>query len=189
VLAIGAQLQLVVGQTTAQFISDLISACGELQFRLIPKVMPMHSLRSDINILNQHYDNTQVEITRVLATMKEHNESGQRDSGRFERLNQSFIFAKERADEIAAERNELWARMNALHRQFLKDMPLELKRLAELQLRVMVELRRDLDVGGDIEIFRLMLRRQLERVDSALDQFDRELFAGGKQDSGDPKNH
>src|SRR5882672_11451780 len=69
VLAIGAQLQLVVSQGSAELISDLISAYGELQLKLIAKVMPMHSVRSAINTCNVQYDNSQGEIKRALAAM------------------------------------------------------------------------------------------------------------------------
>ena len=76
VLAIGAQLQLVSGRGTAQLISYLVSAYGELQLKLVAKALPIHSLRSDINIRKDHYDDTQVEIKRVLAAMVQHNETG-----------------------------------------------------------------------------------------------------------------
>ena len=46
-------------------------------------------------------------------------------------------------------------------------------------MRLLVELRRELDVGGDIEIFRAMMRKQWERADRALDEFDAAVFGSG----------
>jgi len=176
VLAMGAQLQLVVSQGTAQLISDLVSAYGELQLKLVAKVLPLHNVRSDINIRNVHYEDAQAEIKRVLAAMTQYNESGQRDPELFGRLNRSFEFARNRAQQITDERKTLWDQSNSLQRQFLKDLLPELKRIGELQIYVLVELRRELDVGGDIEIFRLMMRRQMERAERAINEFDRTVF-------------
>jgi hypothetical protein len=176
VLAVGAQLQLVVRQETALLISDLISAYGELQLRLIAKVLPIHSARSDINICNDHYENMQVEIKRVLAAMANHNESGQHDPARFDQLNQSFQFANGRAQQLADERSGHWDQMNALQRQYLKDLLPEVKRIGEMQIHVLVELRRELDVGGDINIFQQIMRKQMECAERAVDEFDRAVF-------------
>ena len=184
VLAIGAQLQLVVSEGTAQLISDLISAYGELQFKLIAKVLPMHNLRSDINIRNVHYDNTQVEIRRVLASMTQYNESGQRDPELFDRLNKSFDYARNTAQQIAEERVALWDRNNALQRQYMKDLLTELKRMGELQTHLLVELRQELDVGGDIENFKRMMRKQMERAEQGIDEFDRNVFGGAAAEQG-----
>ena len=181
VLAVGAQLQLVVRQETAQLISDLISAYGELQLRLIAKVLPIHGVRSDINICNEHYENMQVEVKRVLASMTNHNESGQRDTARFDQLNRSFEFANGRAQEMAGKRSGHWNQMNALLRQYMKDLLPEVKRIGEMQIHVLVELRRELDVGGDIDVFQQMMRKQMERVEQAVDEFDRAVFGA---DSG-----
>lgn len=177
-LAIGAQLQLVVSQGTAQFVSDVISAYGELQMKLIVKVGAMHNLRSDINIRNAQHDSAQAEIKRVLALMTQFNESGQRDPAQFERFNRSFQFARDVSQEAADERSAFWDQLNALHRQYLKDLMPEVKRLAELQTRLLVELRRELDVGGDIEVFRRIMQAQMERAERALDEFDRNLYGG-----------
>lgn len=163
-------------QSDSVIVSDLVSAYGELQMKLVAKVLPIHSLRSDINIRNAQYEDTQVEIKRVLAAMVQHNESGQRDAEAFARLTRSFEFARDRAKQLTDERAVLWDKSNALQRQFLKDLLPELKRIGELQVNVLVELRRELDVGGDIEIFKQTMRQQMERVEMAIDDFDRAVF-------------
>lgn len=179
VLALGAQLQLVVRPDTAPLISDLISAYAELHLKLIAKVMPMHKVRIDINICNEQYENTQVEIKRLLAEMANLNESGQRDPVRFGQLNQSFDFANGRAGQLADERSAHWAEFNALQREYMKDLIPELKRLGELQIHVLVELRRELDVGGEIETFKNIMETQMQRVEQAMNEFDRNVFGVG----------
>jgi hypothetical protein len=60
-LAVVAQMQLVVNQSTAQIIGDLVSFYGELQIRLLVKVAPIHSLKSNIETLSALYENSQTE--------------------------------------------------------------------------------------------------------------------------------
>lgn len=181
-LAVGAQLQLVVSQATVQIVSDVISAYGALQMKLIVKVAPMHNLRSDINIMNAQYDNAQAEIKRVLALMTQLNESGQRDPERFERLNRSFEFARQVSQEAANARAASWDQTNALQRQYMADLVPELKRLSELQTRLLMELRRELDVGGDIEIIKRIMQKQMERAERAVTEFDSTFYATDKPD-------
>jgi len=136
VLAVAGQLQLVVGQATAQLISDLVSAYGELQLRLVAKVLPMHALRANIDSRNLHYDDAQAEIKRVLAAMTQHNESGPRDSEQFARLTRSFEVARDEAQRVAKEREALWTQIQSLQRQYLRDLLPDVKRIGELQINV-----------------------------------------------------
>jgi hypothetical protein len=55
VLAAAAQMQLVLNQSTAQLISGLVSIYGELQIRLITKVVPIHVLKSNIDTISALY--------------------------------------------------------------------------------------------------------------------------------------
>lgn len=180
-LAVGAQLQLVVSHGTAQIVSDVISAYGELQLKLIAKVMPIQNLRSDIGIRNTQYEHAQTEIKRVLALMTQFNESGQRDAGQFERFNRSFEFARGESQQAADECSVFWDQFNALQRQYMKELIPELKRLGELQIRLLVELRRELDVGGDADIFEQMMQKQMERAERAADEFDRAVYGAATE--------
>jgi hypothetical protein len=63
----------------------------------------------------------------------------------------------------------------------LKDLIPEMKRLAELQIRLLVELRRELDVGGDIESFRNIMQEQMRRAEQALSEFDRNVFGDARE--------
>ena len=120
-LAIGAQLQLVVSQETARLVSEVIAASGELHLRLIPRVLPMHQLRSNIKIRDVLYENAQAEVNRILAAMTQLNESGHRDAAQFNRLNSSFEVAS-RASELATnERSAFWGQANALQREYIRD--------------------------------------------------------------------
>ncbi len=110
--------------------------------------------------------------------MTQFNETGQRDTVQFERLNSSFEIAREMAQEAADERAAFWDQSNALQRQYLRDLMPELEQLGRLQTRLLVELRRELDVGGDIEVFEQIMRKQMERAERAVNDFDFRVYCG-----------
>jgi hypothetical protein len=182
VLAVAAQMQLVVNQSTAQLISDLVSYYGELQIRLIPKVGPISVLKSNIETVNTLYEDSQAEVKRVIAAMRQFNETGQRDADAFQRLNRSAEIARETSQGHADERTRLWGEVNARTLQFMRDLIPEIKEIAKLQMHLMVELRRELTVGGDVEVFALILRRQLERMERAVDEFIRTISSAPNAD-------
>jgi hypothetical protein len=109
--------------------------------------------------------------------MIQFNETGQRDPDAFQRLNRSAEISRETSQRLANERAALWAQVNALQRQYLRDLIPEIKSISKLQIHVIVELRRELTVGGDVEVFALIMRRQLERMERAIDDFDSTFLA------------
>jgi hypothetical protein len=178
VFAAGAQLQLVVSQGTAQFVSDVVSAYGELQMKLLMRVVPMHNLRSAINTRTVQHDNAQAEMRRVRASMTQLHETGISDADQLARFQRSFELACQALEKTSEERDGFWKQQSALQRQYMKDMMPELRRLNELQTRLLVELRRELDIGGDSEFFQRIMQRQLERAEQAQKQFDRDFSRG-----------
>jgi hypothetical protein len=109
--------------------------------------------------------------------MTHYKESGQRDAELFERLNRSWIFARDMSQRAADERAALWRRLNDLQRQFMNDLVPEVRQIGELQIYILVELRRELDVGGDTHVFQQTMRKQIERAEKAVEEFDRSVYA------------
>ena len=70
------KLGLVAEQETGNASNDLVLAYSALFFRLLVKVSPINNLRTDIDIINYHYEESQMEINRISAAMKSQNESG-----------------------------------------------------------------------------------------------------------------
>ena len=129
-LSVAAQMQLVVSQSTAQLISDLVSYYGELQMKLIPKVGPISVLRSNIETITALYDTSQVEVQRVIAAMRQFNETGQRNADAFQRLTRSADVARQTSRATRTERTRLWGEVNARTIQFLRDLMPEIKEIA-----------------------------------------------------------
>lgn len=167
--AAAAKLQLVSEPKTSLLVSELVTTYGELVLKAISKTLPIQELRVDIAIRDDHYNRAQAEVSRILATMTQFNESAQTDAIAFAALQRSFEFHQGQATIIASEREGLWKQQNSLHITFVKELLTEMKVIGEQQVPVMVEIRRELDLAGDADEFLQQMNNQWKRISSQLD--------------------
>jgi hypothetical protein len=141
--------------------------------------VPIQSLRTEIAIRDEHYNRTQSELSRILAAMTQYNESAQSDPRVFEALSRSFEFQQGQATKFSTERDELWSQRNALHLEFVKYLISELRQLGPHQVEVMVQLRRELELEGDVAEFSRQMEMQWERMSVQLDEFLKKISGMG----------
>jgi len=164
-----AKLQMISEPTTSLLVSDLVGTYSELLLKALAKVQPIQSLQTKIAIRDEHYNRAQSEVSRVLAAMTQFNETASRDQAVFDALSRSFEFQQEQATKFAAERDELWKQRNALHLAFTKELIGEMKVVGEQGVHVLVAIRRELDVGGDVDQFLEQMEKQWQRTSTQLD--------------------
>lgn len=171
--ASAAKLGLVAEEETGKALNELVIAYSGLLFKLMINVMPISDQKNNINMLNEHYDEAQTEIKRILAEMSRHNESGVPDERVFNMLDSSFKFQQERAKELTDERGECWGKVNEYTKKFALLVMDEMKEIALLQVPVMVGIRKELDIDTNMESYKDMVNSNAERVREQLDN----LFA------------
>ncbi|PCJ32607.1 MAG: hypothetical protein COA90_02235 [Gammaproteobacteria bacterium] len=165
------KLELIAEQETGKASNDLVLAYSGLLFRLLAKVSPINDLRTDIDIINYHYDESQIEIKRVLAAMNAQNESGAPNEAVFSALNKSFEFQSKRSKELTDERDECWERVNELTSKFTVEVAEEMKSMALLQIPVMVGIRKELDIETNLKSYRQQVVNSTEILSKQLDEF------------------
>lgn len=163
--AAAARLQLVAEPKTALLVNGLVGQYGELLFELLAQLQPAHAARSDIQIADHHYALAQTEVTRVLGEMAKLNESGQHDPVVFLALQSAFDFQQEQSAKFAADRGAAWSRFNAASIGFQRKLLAKLRELTSRQVPVMIELRRDLGLGGELDELEKQMREQMRRVE------------------------
>ncbi len=166
-----AKLSMVADQKTARAVNDLVSLYGELIFRLMSKILPMQSIKSEIEIRNEHYNRTQSEIERILSEMRRVNESAEIDNLRFSALQRSFDFQQSEAKRIAEERNQFWQKFNNLNIEYIRALMHEMKEVSELQIPILVGIRKELDLETNEEEYRQILKSQREKINKQLEKF------------------
>ena len=158
-------------EETGKALNELVIAYSGLLFKLMINVMPISEQKTQINIINGHYDEVQTEIKRILAEMNRQNESGVPDERVFNMLDSSFQFQQKRAKELAAERNECWKKVNEYTKKFALLLMDEMKAIAVLQAPVMVGIRKELDIDTNIESYKELINSSTARVREQLDSF------------------
>lgn len=156
-------------------VSELVGAYAELLFKMLAKVRPIHDLQTSARIAGEHYDLASSEVSRILSSMTQHNESGMVDEHRFTALNRSFEAQQGLVDRYSHDRNNFLSKRNSLHLSFTKELLLEMKKIAQGSMLAMIELRRELDVTSDIDEFMQQLERQQRKITLQMNSFLDEL--------------
>lgn len=168
--AASMKLQMVSEVHTSVLASQLSEKYAELLFKLSARAFPIQQLNTDIVIATDHYENMQSEIQRILAAMAQQNESGKPDPAVFNALSQSFEHYREQSENISSDRNRLWQEKNAKHLEYARALVPEMKSINRQGVLLMVEIRRELNVGGDIDVFLENMEAQADRIAGYLDE-------------------
>lgn len=173
-----AKLQLVAEPKTALLVNKLVAAYGELLMRLLASTMPLHDLKSTIAVLDNLYNKAQDQVNRVLGEMTKFNEGAHVNDLVFGALQRSFQGFQEQASKHAADRDAAWADFNRLNCNFCRTLIGEMREVGSEQIPVLVEIRRDLGLITDLELFRAQMEEQQQRMLIVLDDFLNKLQAG-----------
>ena len=173
-----ARLQLVAEPKTALLVGQLSSEYGELTFKLMSHLIPVGQSKADIQISGDLYTKAQSEVARVLAEMSKANESGKPSRQVFQALDSSFKFQQSQAKRYADERNNAWANFNQHSHAFQRYLLAQLEDIGAKQIPVMVEIRRDLGLTGDLVEVEAHMRSQWLRMEAHFDALILQLKGG-----------
>lgn len=161
-----ARLQLVAEPKTSLLVSQLSADYGELIFKLMIDLIPVIKAKKDIEIADDFYTKTQIEITRILTEQRKVNEFGNPNPSVFDALQHSFKHEQELAEKFSNERNDGWKHFNQFNLTFQKNLLAELRKVSLKQISVMIEIRRDLGLTGDLSEVETHLKQQWSRMET-----------------------
>lgn len=164
-----ARLQLVAEPKTALLVSQLSSEYGELIFKLMPHLIPVSQSKIDIQISDDHYTKAQNDVTRILAEMAKARESGKSDPHVLQALDSNFKFQQSQVRQYADDRNTAWSNFNQQSQAFQRYMLAQLKDIGAKQIPVLVEIRRDLGLTGDLVEIEAHMKSQWLRMEAHFD--------------------
>lgn len=169
--AAAAKLQIIAETKTALMVSELVGFYAELLFKMLAKARPIHDLETSARIAGEHYDRASSEISRILSSMAQYNESAKLDEPAFIALNHSFEAQQKLADKYSKERNDFLSRKNSLHLAFTQELLLEMKKVSKESMLTMIEIRKELEVSSDINEFMRQLERQHQKITTQMNAF------------------
>lgn len=164
-----AKLSLVAEDETNNALNEVLKFYHVLIFKLMKETMPIGYLKTDINIINAHYEESQSEIKRVLAEMVQINESGNNDPVKFSALQETFEFQQKQSREMSNERDGYWNELNNLNAKFAKILANEMKELVRIQVPLSIAIRKELDIKTNHEIYEKNAKENADRIVEQLD--------------------
>jgi hypothetical protein len=166
-----ARLQLVAEPRTTLLAMRLSATYGELCLDLMHHLMVLGKAKSDIQIADELYTKANNEVQRILSAMTQHNETGKPDQQAFDALQRSIAFSQAQASNFAARRSAGWASFNQGNIVFMRHLISRIREIAPQQMKLMVEIRRDLSLIGDLSEVEEEMQKQLDRMTEKLNQF------------------
>lgn len=146
-----ARLQLVAEPQTTLLAMRLSATNGELFFEVMQHLIILAKVKVDIQIADDLYTKSNNEVQRILSTMTQQNETGKPDQQAFEALQRNLAFNQEQASKFAANRSTGWATFNQGNIAFMRHLFSRIREIAPQQMKLMLEIRRDLSLTGDLE--------------------------------------
>lgn len=173
-----ARLQLVAEPKTALVVGQLSSEYEELVFKLMSHLIPAVKSRKDIQIADDLYTKAQTEVSRVLSEMTKVNESGKPDPQILQALDLSFKFQDSQTKKYANDRSVAWASFNHHSLSFHRYLLEQLKDIGSKQISVMIEIRCDLGLTGDLAEIEAHMRSHWQRMEAHFDALIVHLKSG-----------
>lgn len=162
--AASARLQLVAEPKTTLLAMRLSAAYDGLFLELMPYLIVLGKAKIDIQIADEMYAKTDNEVQRILSAMAQRNETGKSNQQAFDVLQRSFTFSQEQASKFADSRSAGWVSFNQGNIAFMRHLFPRIREIAPQKMKLMVEIRRDLSLLGDLSEVEEEMQRQLDRM-------------------------
>ena len=153
------KLKIVADPETAKVADELSQAYGVLILSLLPRFVPLHEALSDIEINGDLYDKSFADACRVLRQMQDFNEQARQDMMVFEALQRSYEWFSDQSEQYADARAAAYKQRDERLLEFNAGLLPEMKKIAKIQLRLAMSIRKEFSLTFDAA----EMERRLER--------------------------
>ena len=144
-----AKLSLVSSDETQKAVDALGIEYSKLIFISLQRLMPLHSASIDKTLHAKYFQDFMNDVSRVLAEITRFNEAGRTEQNVFAALERSSNFLMSQAKIQEEKRSEAQARFDELHAEFNHLLMSDMKKISQLQVEVLITIRKDLGVATD----------------------------------------
>lgn len=141
-----AKLQLVAQPEAVALARELNVKYGEILLQLLKESTPIHHINIQIKISDSFFEKNQTEASRIIAEMKQINESGKNNSEKFIALKNSLDESQSLADHFSKKRAELYRLHETSLKSYTTELMEQIKLVVPLQDALMVAIRKELDL-------------------------------------------
>lgn len=168
--AAAARLQLVAEPNTALLAQALSARYGELFVDIMKYIIPIGSAKSHIQISDDIYKEYLGDVKRLNLEMTQMNETGKSDPLSFEAKQRSQQFFQEQAKIHSEKRSAAWTDFNEKTIAFQRYLFPQIRELAPQQIKLAIEVRRDLGLHGDLSEIEQQMVAQFNRMEAKFEE-------------------
>jgi hypothetical protein len=144
-----AKLSLVSSDQTQRAVDALGVEYSKLIFISLQRLMPLQSASIDKTLHAKYFQDFMNDVSRVSAEITRFNEGGRTELHVFAALERSFNFLMSQAKIQEEKRSEAQIRFDELHAEFNRLLMADMKNISQLQVEVLIAIRKDLGVATD----------------------------------------
>lgn len=163
-----AKIQVIAEPDTALKVGRLGAYYGELMLKLMVKVGPLQTARSEVKIRTKIYEESVGESKRILAAISRHQESASSDNSVYAALVEAYEFQSGMVNKYAEEMKGAWDVFNELLSVFNRGLMEDMAELSIHHLPVLVAIRQDLGLSSNVSEHNEQLKNHQERISKAM---------------------
>lgn len=176
-----AKLQLVSQPETTKLAGELMTRYGEILILLLQKATPVHDQNTTIRVSSDFYQKNQSEVDRILAEMKQMNESGHQDEPRFSALQRSFEQSQAMVSHFLDEREKAFELRDEALQQYMEVLLHEMKPTISLQHQLSILIKSELSIQSGTDEIEQSSEKNYMRMTSALERLTNHLKSEKKK--------
>jgi hypothetical protein len=170
-----SKVHVVAKESTAKAVMNFSGELGATFLRLFAKRIPFMQKTQEIAILRSLVDSFTKEQSRILELMKQHNLDGSTDQRKWEFLQNSFDFERNRIEEASKKADGLAGALYMQQLKFMEECAEETLRLSRLLGPVVASVRRELDLPIDEIEYNKLIEEGIAKQGETIKEFAKQV--------------
>jgi len=157
------KVHVIAKEETAKALTNFTSELGATYLRLFAKRYPLVEEKGYLDIIKEQIDSFGKERDRTLELMKQHNLEGKTDQRKWEVLQHTFDFEKERVSRALEEHKKLASTLWTKQVEYAKECLTESAKLGRLLVPLLAAVRSELDLPINETEYAQIIEKSLEK--------------------------
>lgn len=166
-----SKMCLIAEEETVKYVTELSIIYNQIIVNIVPQIMELNKLKNIIDIEDKLYNENQLEIKIILEKMREYNENQDKNIAKFKVLEKNYNFEQGESQKHHINRQQTAKEHIKKNMLFLKQITEESTRISPLISKLLVNLRRELEVDTNIDLFNQIFKQQEYKNNQELNKF------------------
>ena len=170
-----AKVHIIAKTDTTKAVAKLVGELGAAYLRLFARRLPLLAEKKQIAFIKDQMDAFGRERDRMLELMRQHNLSGEKDSRKWEIIENNFNFEQQRIDNAIKEHDGLASDMYSKQIDLMSECINETTKLSRLIAPVLATVRMELEMPFDEASYVAVIEESILHQKSAVAEFIKQV--------------